>query len=75
MVRSTRKGKKRFCVDPTSVRPQGITQHRIFIKFFDFARVFSLPSLVILTSKFLEYEEFNKTNSPFVLVGYETGYS
>ena len=73
--RSTRKGKKCFCDEPTSVWPQGITQHRIFIKFFDFAWVFSLPSLVILTSKFLECKEFNKTLIPFALVGYETGYS
>ena len=36
-----------FCDEPTSVWPQGVTQHRIFMKFFfDFARIFSLFSLV-----------------------------
>ena len=54
----------------------GVTQHRIFIKFFfDFAWIFSLFSLVFRTSKFLEIKEFNKTIIPFALVGYETGYS
>ena len=44
--------------------------------FFDFVLVFSLPSLVNLTSKILEFKEFNKTTIiPFALVGYETGYS
>ena len=43
--------------------------------FFDFARIFSLFSLVFRTSKFLEFKEFNKTIIPFALVGYETGYS
>ena len=33
-LRTTRKGKKCFCDEPASVWPQGITQHRIFIKFF-----------------------------------------
>ena len=35
----------------------------------------SLPLLVILTSKFLEFKEFNKTIIPVGPVGYETGYS
>jgi len=40
-----------FCDEPTSVWSQGVTQHRIFIKpFFDFARIFSLISLVFRTS-------------------------
>ena len=43
--------------------------------FFDFARVFSLSSLVFRTSKFLEFQEFNKTIILFALVGYKTGYS
>ena len=44
--------------------------------FFDFARIFSLFSLVFRTSKLLEFKEFNKTIiTPFALVGYETGYS
>ena len=44
-------------------------------RFFDFARIFSLFSLVFRTSKLLEFKEFNKTIIPFALVGYETGYS
>ena len=64
-----------FCDEPTSVGPQGVTQHRIFIKlFFHFARIFSLFSLVFRTSNFCSIrnliKEFNKT-----IVGYETGYS
>ena len=43
--------------------------------FFDFARIFSLISLVFRTSKLLEFKEFNKTIIPFALVGYESGYS
>ena len=43
--------------------------------FFDFARIFSLFSLVFRTSNFLKFKEFNKTIIPFALVGYETGYS
>ena len=43
--------------------------------FFDFARIFSLFSLVFRTFKLLEFKEFNKTIIPFALVGYETGYS
>ena len=59
--RSTRKGKKCFCNEPTSGLPQGITQHGIF-----FARISYF--------KVLEFKEFNKTIIPFALVGYETGY-
>ena len=40
--------------------------------FLDFARNFSLLSLVFRTSKFSEFKEFNKTIIPFALVGYET---
>ena len=43
--------------------------------FFDFARIFSLFSIVFRTSKLLEFKEFNKTIIPFALVGYESGYS
>ena len=43
--------------------------------FFDFARIFSLFSLVFRTSNFLEFKEFNKTIIPYALVGYATGYS
>ena len=43
--------------------------------FFDFARIFSLFSLVFRTSKLLEFNEFNKTIIPFALVGYESDYS
>ena len=39
--------------------------------FFDFARIFSLFSLVFRTSKLLEFKEFNKTIIPFALVGYD----
>ena len=38
---------------------------------FDFARIFSLFSLVFRTSKLLEFTEFNKTIISFALVGYE----
>ena len=66
--RSTRKGKKCFCDEPTCVWPQGgyITSHLHHV-FFDFARIFSY-------FKCLEFKEFNKTVIPFTLVGYETGY-
>ena len=45
--------------------------------FFDFAKIFSLFSLVFRTFKLSEFKEFNnlKTIIPFALVGYETGYS
>ena len=43
--------------------------------FFNFARSFSFFSLLFRTSNFLEFKEFNKTITPFALVGYETGYS
>ena len=77
MFRSTRKGKKCFLSwASTSVWPQGVTQHRIFIKIFfrfdtDFLAFFAHTS----SFKFLEFKEFNKTIIPFALVGYETGYS
>ena len=65
-----------FCDEPTSVWPQGVAQHRIFIKFFFyFAWIFSLFSARISYFKFLELKEFNKTIILFALVGYETGYS
>ena len=35
------KARNVFCDEPTSVRPQGITQHRIFIKFFSISLGFS----------------------------------
>ena len=43
--------------------------------FFNFARIFSVFSLVFRISKLLELKEFNKTIIPFALVGCETGYS
>ena len=43
--------------------------------FLDFARIFSVFSLVFRTSKFLEFKEFNKTIIPSVVVGYETSCS
>ena len=43
--------------------------------FSDFARIFSLFSLVFRTSTLWEFKEFNKTIIPFALVGYESGYS
>ena len=52
-----------FCDEPTSVWPQGVTKHRIFIKFFS------------ISLGFLEFKEFNITTIPFALDGYETGYS
>ena len=54
-----------FCDEPTSVWPQGVTQHCIFIKFFRFRSYFVLQI----------FGEFNKIIIPFALVGYETGYS
>ena len=52
--RSTRKGKKCFfCDEPTSVWPQGVTQHRSHLQvFFNFARIFSLFSHIFRTSNF-----------------------
>ena len=46
-------------------KPQGVTQHRIFIKFFSISHVFRTSNL--------EFKEFNNTIIPFALVGYETG--
>ena len=43
--------------------------------FLDFARIFSLFSLLFRTSNCLEFKEFNETIIPFALVGYQTGYS
>ena len=67
---NTRKGTKCFCDEPTSVWPQGLAQHRIFIKFFRFRSI----SLVFRTFKLIEFKEFNKTIIPFALVGHEAGY-
>ena len=61
-----------FCDKPTSVWPQGVTQHRIF-KFFAMSLGFSRCFRSYF--KFLELKEFNKTIVPFALVGYETGYT
>jgi len=42
-----------FCDEPTSVWPQGVTQHRIFFKFFSISLGFSgFFSLVFRTSNF-----------------------
>ena len=62
MFRSTRKGKKCFLWwASTSIWPQGVTQYRIFIKFFfDFARIFSLFSLVFRTSNFWSFRNLIK---------------
>ena len=70
------KARNVFCDEPTSVWPQGVKQHRIFIRFIsrfrsDFLAFFARISYF----KFLELKEFNKTIIPFALVGYETGYS
>ena len=47
------KARNVFCDEVTFVYPQGVMQHRIFIKFFfDFARIFSLFSLVFRSSNF-----------------------
>ena len=43
--------------------------------FFRFRTDFLAFFAPILYFKFLEFKEFNKTIIPFVLVGYETGYS
>ena len=69
------KARNIFCAEPTCLRPQGVTQHRIFVKFFSislgFARFFSSYfGLQILVLK-----EFNKTIIPFALVGFETCYA
>ena len=62
-----------FFDEPTSVLPQGVTQHRIFINsFFRFRSDFLAR---ISYFEFLEFKEFNKAIIPFVLVGYETSYS
>ena len=73
--RSTRKGKKIFvfCDEPTSVWPQGVTQHRI-LNFFRFRSDFLAFLARISYFTFLEFKEFNKTIIPFALVGYETVY-
>ena len=42
---------------------------------FDFAQFLSLFLLLFCTSKLLEFKEFNKTITPFALLGYGTGYS
>ena len=75
--RSTRKPQKSFfCDGPTSVWPQGVTKHRIFIKrFFRFRSDFLAFLARISYFKFLEFKEFNRTIITFALVGYETGYS
>ena len=67
------KAKNVFCDEPTSVWPQGVTQHRSHLHqaFFDFPAFFARISYF----EFLEFKEFNKTIIPFALVGYETGYS
>ena len=57
--------KVRNVFEPVSVLPQ---HHISSIKFFLFCSYFVL-------SKLLEFKEFNKTIIPFVLVGYQTGYS
>jgi len=67
------KARNVFCDEPTSVWPQGVTQHRIFIKFFSISLGFS--RFFRSYFKFLELNEFNKTITPFALFGYETGYS
>ena len=63
------KARNVFCDEPTSVLPQGVTQH------LPVKSIFSLFSRCISYVKFLEFKEFNKTIMPFALVGYETGYS
>ena len=65
-----------FSDEPTSVWPLGVTQNRIFIKFFSISLGF-LPFFARISYfKFLEFKEFNnKTIIPFALVGYEIGYS
>ena len=65
-----------FGDEPTSVWPQDVTRHCIFIKFFlrfrsDFLAFFARISYF----KFLEFKEFNKTIILIALAGYETGYS
>ena len=69
------KARNVFCDEPTSVWPQGVTQHRIFIKIFSICTDFLAYFACISYFKFLELKEFNKTIIPFALVGYETGYS
>ena len=72
----SKKGRNVFCDGPTSVLPQSVTQHRIFIKsFFRFRSDFLAFFARICHFKFLEFKEFNKTIILFAPVGYETGYS
>ena len=69
------KARNVFCDEPTSVWPQGVTQHRIFTSFFRFRSDFLAFFARISDFKFLEFKEFNKTIIPFAVVGYETSYS
>ena len=71
------KARNVFCDEPTSFRPQGVTQHRSHLHqvFFRFRLDFLAFFAHISDFKLLVLEEFNKTIIPFALVGYETGYS
>ena len=68
------KARNVFCVEPTSVWQQDVTQHRIFIKYFSISLGFSRFFRSYFVLQILEFKEFNKTIIPFALVGYETGY-
>ena len=74
-LRDTRKGKKCFCDELRLSDHEVLHNIASSSTFFDFARIFSLFSLVFRTYKLLEFKEFNKTIIPFALVGYESGYS
>ena len=74
--RSTRKGKKYFlwwayvCLTTRCYTTSHL--HQVFFRCrSDFLAFFARISYF----KFFEFKEFNKTIIPFVLVGYETGYS
>ena len=79
VYRSTRKGKtEMFFVMSQYVclTTRCYTTSHPHQVFFNFARIFSLFSLIFRTSNFWSLiKEFIKTIIPFALVGYETGYS
>jgi len=67
---------RNVCSDEsTSVWPQRVTQHRIFIKFFSISLGFSCFFRPYFVLQIFGVKEFNKTIIPFALVGFETGYS
>ena len=56
-------------VSIVSVMSLRLSDHKVL---HNFARIFSVFSLIFRISKLLEFKEFNKTIIPFTLVGFET---